>query len=908
VAAAREALRGDDGQLPLTLLVLDEVQQYINEASDRAATITEVAEAVQTQFDSRIMLVGAGQSSLSGGTQALMWLRDRFKITIELADADVEAVTRKVLLRKKPSAEPEIESVLEANSGEIARHLRDTKIGQRSEDRRFRVGDYPLLPTRRRFWEACFQAADAAGTHSQLRSQLRILHDSLHQIAERELGSVLPASDLFNALAPALVNTGVLLNEINTKIQKLDDGSEDGRIRRDLCGLVFLVGKLPRESGVDMGVRATSSVLADLMVDDVTRDSGPFRKLVADTLDSLADAGTLMKVGEEFRLQTTEGAEWDGAFRQKQSAIRQSEIEISTRRDHLFGAQVQGVLGEVKLAHGAAKLRRSISLHVGGEPPAAGGDHVSVWLRDGWSCSEKDFISDARRLGQEDPTLHVFLPKRSADQLKDRIIDAEAARQVLDHYGVPASPEGQEARDGMESRLRVAEQSRDEIVHEIIRASKVLRGGGAEVYGDGLLEKIKDGANSSLARLFPRFDDGDHRGWEAAVKRAKDGSDEPLKVVGWDQPTEEHPVAKAVLGKVGSGARGSDVQKELKTAPFGWPQDAIDAVLIALHRSNHLRVTKNGQAVPLGALDQGSIKSAEFRPEKVRLTTKQRIELRGLFDKVGVKTKTGEEEVRAPLFLDALVAFADRTGGGPPLPPVPDKGLIMELGQKAGSEQLAAILEHQDDIKTWIRKWVIQADRCSERMPTWRSATALREHARGLPVEAEVGPELDAVREQRSLLADSDHVTPLKTKLATALRSELANRHSELCTEVEGAQAALKDDATWAKLSADAQGEVLRSVGLEVPGALSVADDEALQRELDRQPISSWRSALDAVPQRLAKALQEAASRAKAAGTPTATLSVRRGTLTDEAAVRAWLSEHEAKLLAAIAKGPVIIN
>ena len=81
IEAARKALTEDD-KLPLTIIVLDEVQQYINEAADRASSITEVAEAMQTQFNSRIMLVGAGQSALSAGTPALMWLRDRFRITV----------------------------------------------------------------------------------------------------------------------------------------------------------------------------------------------------------------------------------------------------------------------------------------------------------------------------------------------------------------------------------------------------------------------------------------------------------------------------------------------------------------------------------------------------------------------------------------------------------------------------------------------------------------------------------------------------------------------------------------------------------------------------------------------------------------------------------------------------------
>ncbi len=909
IEAARKAL-SDGDELPLTILVLDEVQQYINEAQDRASAITEVAEAVQTQFDSRVMLVGAGQSALSAGTPALMWLRDRFRIAVELSDADVEAVTRKVLLRKKPSGVPGVEAMLEKHSGEIARHLQGSKLGQRPEDRIQSPQDYPLLPTRRRFWEASFLAADKAGTHSQLRSQLWILHDSLHRIAERDLGAAIPASDLFNALAPNLVNTGVLLNEINTRIQKLDDGTEEGRLRRDLCGLVFLITKLPREEGVDLGVRADAGTLADLMVEDVTKDSGAFRNRVAQLLEALAADGRLMKVGDEYRLQTTEGAEWDRAYREKQAVLRQNEVEIATRRDHLFGYQVQQVLDGIKLSHGECKLRRTLALHTGSEAPRAAGDQVTVWLRDGWSSAEKDVVAEARRLGLEDPILHVYLPKKSADDLKARIVDAEAARQVLDHYGIPATDAGREAREGMESRKRAAEASRDDIVREVIRAARVLQGGGNEIFGESLTEKIQSGARASLARLFPRFDEGDHRAWEAALKRARDGSDEPFTVVGWDQPTEEHPVAKEVLARVGTGMRGTDLQKTLKSAPLGWPQDAIDAALIALHRSGHLRATRNGQPVAVGALDQAGVKSAEFRPEKVRLTAKQRIELRGLFEKAGVPTKSNEEELRAAAFLDTLLRLAAGAGGEAPLPPVPDTKLVEDLRRLTGTEQLSAILEHKSKLEGMIRACSTLAKRAAQRVPAWETAAAFRRHAQGLPVAEEVGSELDSIVEQRLLLGDVDPVSPLVAKLAAALRERLTRCHADLASAIARASAGLAGDATWVRLDANTQAEICGAVEFEQPAALSIAADDVLRRSLDERPLSAWAAAIDAVPQRAAKALEEAARRLEQAdaASRTVTITIRRGTLSDEAAVRAWVKEHEGKLLEAVAKGAVIVK
>ena len=906
VAAAKNALSAD-GSLPLTILVLDEVQQYINEDTDRAAAITELAEALQTQFSSRVMLVGAGQSALSAGTHSLMWLRDRFRIAVELTDADVEAVTRRVLLQKKPTALPSIESAFEAHAGEIARHLQGTKMGSRSDDRKYRVDDYPLLPVRRRFWEACFQAADAPGTHSQLRSQLRILHDSLHAIADRDLGAAIPASDLFDALAPSLVNSGVLLNEINTRIQKLDDGTENGRLRRDVCGTAFLIGKLPRQAGVDLGVRPNANTIADLLVSDISKESGSFRKQVSDTLEALATEGVLMKVGEEFRLQTTEGAEWDRAFRERQQGVRGNEPEITARRDQLFGKALQDILNAVKLIHGEAKLRRSIVLHVANEAPQAGGDHVSVWLRDGWSCSQSNAERDARRFGQDNPTIHVFLPKRSDDRLRDRIIDVEAARQVIDRYGTPSSAEGREAQESMSSRLGNAEAARDEIVREVLRAAIAFQGGGTELFGDDLSAKIGAGAQASLARLFPRFDEGDHKAWEAAVKRARDGSEQPLKVVGWDGVTEEHPVAREVLQRAASVVKGSDIHRALKAAPYGWPQDAIDAVLTALHRSGHLRATKNGQAVAPGSLDQTALKTAEFRAEHIRIPAGDRIAIRGLFSKLGINCRNGEEEQRAPQFLDALVGLSERTGGPSPLPAPPDTRSLDDLRRLVGAEQLSAILASKTQLEANIEAWSAIAQRASARREEWDLAATLRQHAVNLAACEEAGRQLDAVAAQRSLLEETNHVAPVAAVLAGALRTAVSDAHVALMSAVESARRLLDGDATWQKLNEAQKNATLRSVGLDVPSAQQIGTNEELRRSLDARSLRSWGEQADAIPQRATRALTEASALIEPAKQPT-TIVVRRGTLTTENEVRTWLAEHERKLLEAVKSGPVIVS
>ena len=909
VRDARKALAAD-GDIPPTVLVLDEAQQYIGESGDRSAVFTEVAEAIQTRFAGRVALVASGQSSLAS-TAALQKMRDRFRIHFELTDADVEVVTRRVLLAKKPSALPAIGKMFDASEGEVSRHLKETALATRSDDRKTRVEDYPLLSTRRRVWEACFRAVDAGGSHSQLRSQLRILHDSLCAVADCELGRVIPTSDLFHAVAPDLVASGVLPNEINTRIQKLADGSGPGALRFDLAGLVFLIGKLPRETQVDAGVRADAGTLADLLVSDLSTDSGPFRRRVAEELETLAGDQVLARVGTEYRLQTNEGAAWDEDFRREEAAFRRDDAAAEGARDRLLDAALRRVVSDLKIAHGESKVRRKLAPHAGFDPPSSSGGDVPVWLRDGWQCSRKTFEADARGAGTADPTLHVYVPRRQADALGACIAEASAARRVLELHTSPNSPEGRDAKTAMEHRLSDAETRRDAIVGALLRDARVLQGGGTEVVALGVLaEKLREGAKKSLARLFPRFGEGDSAHWGAALKRARDGNDHPFKTLGWDQDASEHPVAKELLGQPDRPEHGHALRTRFAAPPFGWSRDAVDAALIALHRTGRLTATRNGRPVDPGQLGQQGIKATTFRREAFVLGTTERIALRGLFAKRGVSVDPGGEARGAADFIEAMRDLAANASGPRPLPAPPRSQILDRLGQMTGNEQLQEIHNHREALEQLGAEWAKQAERSAGRRAAWNLATALHRHASGLPVGDQTGPELDAIRDQRSLLGEMDRMAPLIQKLSAALREELSGVHSSLEEAIGQAGDALAADPVWSALDPEKQRGIRRGNNLEPPHPLDVATDEALRRALDGRSLAAWRAEVDAVPTRLERALTEVAKPAPPKPddatdpprTPTP-VTLRRATLADEAAVRAWVQETEASLLAGIRSG-----
>lgn len=907
LTACKRALKlvGKEGRLPCTILVLDEVQQYIGDSNDRSTLVTEVTEALSKQLDSHILVVASGQSALTA-TPKLQKLTDRYTIRVQLSDQDVEAVIRKVLLQKKPASISPVRDFLDKHSGEISRQLQGTRIGEATQDRDTIVDDYPLLPVRRRFWEHCFRAVDAAGTHSQLRSQLRIIHDAVARLSERELGSAVPGDELFEALAPEMVNTGVLLREINERVINLSkDGSEEGKLARRICGLVFLISKLSRNASADIGVRASKEHIADLLVDDLLADNGKLRSMVEAALEKLAANGTLMKVGDEYRLQTKEGAEWDAEFRRRQSKLANDDADLQIRRDQLLYADADRVIRSVKIIQGAAKEARQIVVSRDQSPPTPGGETIPLWIRDQWSGAQKEVEDAARGAGNDSPTIFVFVPSQAADDLHKWIIEAESAHQTIETKGVPTTREGEEAKQSMESRRNLAIRQRDELIKQIVGNAKVFQGGGTELLQLILEDRVREAADAALVRLFPRFKEADSAAWETVIKRAREGADQPFQPVGHSAPTEQHPVCQQVLSTIGAGKAGGDIRKALRVSPYGWPQDAIDAALIALHRSQHLTATLNGAKLAPGQLDQNKISKAEFRVERITLSVTDRIAIRKLFQALGINCKAGEELLKAPEFLDKLLALARSTGGEPPLPPLPSVTDIEELLSRVGNEQLAGIREKAADFDKRIGEWIKTKTLVDTRKPLWDIVERLARHAEGLPAAEEHLRQIDAVRNQRLLLEPTDPVSPLRSALVEVLRTALLDAQAAHEKAHIAGVATLDGNLVWQQLDLVNRTNLITGVGLIPSTVVDVSSDASLLAALDVRPLSARQAEADAVPGRVQRALQQAALLLEPKVRPVA---VERATLTTEADVQQWVQRQQQLLLAAIKDGPVLVN
>ena len=902
-SALQEAL-AFTGEMPCTVIILDEVQQYIGDDSSRSYIVQEVVEACSKRFGDRVLFLGTGQTALSG-TPALQRLQGRFTVNVELSDNDVETVTRRVVLAKRPDRVNNVTSTLESNAGEIDRHLVGTTIGPRSEDKSILVEDYPLLPVRRRFWEHTLRAVDRAGTTGQLRTQLRIVYDAIRCTAEEPVGTVVPADFLFEEISANLLQSGVLLREVNETIIAQDDGTPEGQLKSRLCALVFLIRKLPRDAGMNIGVRATTETLADLLVKDLAKDGSALRGQLPKLLDDLVATGTLMKLDDEFSLQTRASSEWEAEFRNRQTRLVNDPTRMSDKRAQLLGAAVQDAIGSVKLLHGECKEPRKLALHFGTEPPPSTAHEIPMWIRDGWGADERSVIADARAAGSDSPMIHVFIPKSRADALARVIASQSAAKDTREYKGVPSSPEGIEARQGMETRLTEAVNNLRALVAEVIDGTKVFQGGGTERLEASLLDKVRKAADASLDRLFYDFKDADDHRWPKVIERARKGAEHPLEALDYNGKTEDHPVCSAVLSFVGSGKKGKDVRAHFSDPPYGWSRDAVDAALISLFGTGHLRATANGTPLKPRQLDQAKVSSTDFRVESATIDTRQRLKVRKLFQTVGVACKPNEEAVAAGEFLTRLSKLARGAGGEDPLPERPDTHHLLDLQSLAGNEQLVGILNLHGELIKNIGDWVKACDLAEKRLPAYTRLVSLARHADELESAKEAQLQIEAITTNRSLLDATDPVPNLTKVLADALRSTLVQAEKHY-SEIYGEERQRLEAAeSWQKINQADRDRILKELHIEKITKGATGTEQEVLESLERISFDAWRTCTAALPQIFADARVQAD---KLVEPKTHHVKLGSATLRSTEEVKAWAEKTEQDLLEHLKQGPIVVS
>lgn len=900
--AVRQALT-NEGKLPLTLIVLDEVQQFIGEDSQRSIAVQEVVEACCKNFGGKILFIGTGQTAVTG-TSNLKKLEGRFTIRVELSDADVDAVIRQVILAKKPEAVGPVDQVMQANLGEISRHLSGTTLGHRQDDLPYFSQDYPILPVRRRFWENTLRILDQTGTDSQLRNQLSMAHKVIQTNLEDPLGHVVAADYLYFDSADKLLQSRILPRKVHEKTMSWIKGTEDQRLMARACGLVFLINKLGGQNN-EIGIRANVDSLADLLVEDLSSGSSSLRSKLPGLMDNCE---LLMKVGEEYRIQTEESSAWTDEFLSQRSALSNEAHRIHAERDDRIRRMFGDVTRKLSLIQGEAKVTRDIYPVFDAQLPADASERIYVWVRDGWSSDENSVRADARQAGNQSPTVFVFIPKRSADDLRHHLIDYKAASATLDKRGSPNTPEGTEAKAAMETTKQTAEGKIRELLSEAFSGARVFQGGGNEILGNNLQEMVLEAANNSLQRLYPNFHIADHSGWQKAYEKAKTGAPDALKAVGDDGEPGKNPVCKAILGFIAGGKKGTDIRAHFEGKDFGWSRDAVDGGLQVLLVAGIIRAQDDrGQPIEPSALERKSIGKTMFKVESANVTTPQRIQIRKVLQKVGVSAKQGEELAHVPPFLQKVSDLADKAGGEAPKPERPDTRFLDDIRLTTGNEQLLALYNRREELVQSIEHWEKLAEQIQQRWPSWMVLKRLVNHASGL-ADAEVyRAQVDTIEQQRQLLEEPDPINPLITSLTQSLREALNTLNQDYQARHEQGMKRLEADANWKQLEPEQRNQLLSEQKLTLADQpkMAVQSTEEVLNTLDQCSLAMFADRVAALPSRFDNV---AVAAAELCEPEIQFVSVPRRTLKTEADVDAWAEEVKDQLKTAVEKGPISVK
>jgi len=897
----REAIsRGE--KLPCTLLVLDEVQQFIDQDAQLALDVQEVTEALSKEMNGRLMVIGTGQSALNDSAN-LQRLMGRFSVKIHLKDNDVDKVVRTVVLQKRDDKKTDIKQLVDKNEGEITRQLKGTKLATQSDDDLAYVQDFPLLPVRRRFWERVLHSVDSTGTKAQMRTQLRVVHEACRACADEELGAVVPGDFIYDQIANDLVTSGEMQKRFQ-EIIELQKSKPDGVLRSRICALVFLINKLPREHGTDLGIRAEPEHLADLLSENLVVGSTALRQQLPGVLDALEQDGVLMKVDSEYRLQTTEGAAWEAEFRKRRANALADEPQIAHKRSQLLSMALTKALGAgLTVPHGSSGVRRKINVHYSESVPEQT-EGITLWVRDGFSAPPASVLADIQKLGTDDPTLHLFLPKNHTDEIKYAIASAQAAQETINFKGTPSSTEGKECRQAMVTKQITQDETANELIAEIVSNASLYLSGGQSQSFITVRTGVEDAAKQVLNRLYPKFGDGDSMKWPQVLKKAKEGSANALEQLGFAGDPQTHPVAAAILSYIGSGKTGLELRKKFSASPYGWSEDAVNAILTTLLVSNHLSAKVNGAPLPLAEVDLKKIGQATFRIESPVLTAVQKLAIRKLFQDCGMKFTPGNEHTDAVRFIEHCKAIAAQAGGAPPAPMAPVATEFLALETLSGNDLLMELFSQKDALLAKILSWQATGKEIGKRLPSFELAEKLATQAAGLAEQPEWLATLSSIRANRSLLDNPDPVSHVLKAAANALRAKLADVHKVHGDVFKEQTAQIANQAAWKKLSEEKRRSLLTKAGATERPAPAVATDEQLLSALQSCSLATWQAQTDALPAQIAKAhsaaIVEAEPKAKK-------VTLRTATIHNPDELSAWLDQTKTAIEAALKDGPVIL-
>jgi len=388
------------------------------------------------------------------------------------------------------------------------------------------------------------------------------------------------------------------------------------------------------------------------------------------------------------------------------------------------------------------------------------------------------------------------------------------------------------------------------------------------------------------------------------MERAKKGDGNALESIGYAGGVETHSLCALVLQEIGAGKKGREIREKFEGSPYGWPKDTINAAICVLVGAGLVRATQLGKTLTVRDLDGQNIGVVDFRTESITISTPQRVQIRKILQEAKVPCKPNEELAAIPNLIQALLELSKRASGEPPCPTHPSTLYVEEIAQKTGNEQLFAVYEAKEKLLADIKEWSEKATTINLRLSRWNLLTQLVGEAEGLPGLDDVKKQIAAIEEQRSLLAELDHIPGLCEKLAGELRREMTLQHKQYTDVYDAQMKALQQQESWGKLGENKRQAIFAKHGIGNIPSVEVGTEDELLASLERTPLAAWVTMRDALQTRFGYALSEAIKELEPKAVRVQLPSV---TIRNEQELDVWVDKTKATIKEKLKDGPVFI-
>lgn len=664
------------------------------------------------------------------------------------------------------------------------------------------------------------------------------------------MGKVVPSDFIFEQKRQQLLQNAILLNETNNLIEERKAQGGEGLLEGRVISAVFLLDQLPKDLPGG-SLKSDVETIADLLISDLNEPSDTFRTKIKGIIENLVSEKILMPIDDEYKLQTKVGAEWEQEFTSQRIKLQNDGEDIINRfRQESFLKLLDAKTKGINILQGKSKQKREFEIWDGQERPDTS-HKLHLWVRDGWSESEPLVMEEIRSEGTDSPLSYIFIPKERDQDLRSNIITHIAAEKTLQAMGIPSSLEGEQAMKSMQTRKKLAENSVKDLNDKIVREAKVYLAGGSSIDKGSLTENIKEALTNLADRQFSEFKGkADYPGWDRALRQGISKNPNALESIQFKGEPKDHPVAIEILRYMGNGTKsGRDIRHHFMKAPYGWSQDAIDAILVMLNLTDIISSSEQD-------LKTSTINAAEFKKEIHTITASDKLKIRKLFQEAGLACKPGDEFKTSEAYLSTLKELAKSVSGEEPLPEPISTSVISDILMLDGNERLLKIVQEEADLQEKYEKWTEMSHLVDKRLPNWKLVSTLQEF---LPDEdVKLKEEVDAIRENRLLLKEPDPVTPVLQRIVDTLNESLTDLIKIYLDKYDELMDELQTSEYFEKLSPEEKHKILLRNQLLHQYDAKRLQAQPLANHLRKISLDDWKTKISALDSQFQDAKEEA--------------------------------------------------